>query len=110
MIRRPPRSTLFPYTTLFRSAPVEIEVYASFDCPHCKVLHETTIPLLVKDYVAQGKVYLVNREFPLWGPYHPYAWQAAQFATAAARVGKYSQVADALFANQASWSTTGKVW
>src|SRR5438094_6156631 len=26
MIRRPPRSTLFPYTTLFRSIPVKIEV------------------------------------------------------------------------------------
>src|SRR5205807_7889957 len=26
MIRRPPRSTLFPYTTLFRS-PVRIEIY-----------------------------------------------------------------------------------
>src|SRR2546422_3553231 len=25
MIRRPPRSTLFPYTTLFRSSPVPIE-------------------------------------------------------------------------------------
>src|SRR2546426_8843868 len=25
MIRRPPRSTLFPYTTLFRSIPVRIE-------------------------------------------------------------------------------------
>src|SRR5256885_14212172 len=24
MIRRPPRSTLFPYTTLFRSGPVEM--------------------------------------------------------------------------------------
>src|SRR2546430_12510161 len=24
MIRRPPRSTLFPYTTLFRSAPVRL--------------------------------------------------------------------------------------
>src|SRR5258708_31749309 len=24
MIRRPPRSTLFPYTTLFRSAPIPI--------------------------------------------------------------------------------------
>src|SRR3989442_7593635 len=24
MIRRPPRSTLFPYTTLFRSAPLEV--------------------------------------------------------------------------------------
>src|SRR3712207_8092900 len=26
MIRRPPRSTLFPYTTLFRSAPVAAEL------------------------------------------------------------------------------------
>src|SRR2546430_11819112 len=26
MIRRPPRSTLFPYTTLFRSVEVEVEV------------------------------------------------------------------------------------
>src|SRR5260370_30061540 len=26
MIRRPPRSTLFPYTTLFRSAPVQCSV------------------------------------------------------------------------------------
>src|SRR3712207_7006170 len=25
MIRRPPRSTLFPYTTLFRSSPVGLE-------------------------------------------------------------------------------------
>src|SRR2546425_6181786 len=27
MIRRPPRSTLFPYTTLFRSAPVGTPVH-----------------------------------------------------------------------------------
>src|SRR5437667_8309364 len=31
MIRRPPRSTLFPYTTLFRS-----------ECPHCNKLIEQT--------------------------------------------------------------------
>src|SRR5260370_29218023 len=30
MIRRPPRSTLFPYTTLFRSGPVE-EGVGQFD-------------------------------------------------------------------------------
>src|SRR5258707_5547327 len=30
MIRRPPRSTLFPYTTLFRSDPVEIDVPGEF--------------------------------------------------------------------------------
>src|SRR2546428_5907042 len=27
MIRRPPRSTLFPYTTLFRSVPDDADVY-----------------------------------------------------------------------------------
>src|SRR5260221_6250053 len=27
MIRRPPRSTLFPYTTLFRSVPVVVPVF-----------------------------------------------------------------------------------
>src|SRR5260370_40987446 len=26
MIRRPPRSTLFPYTTLFRSLPAELDI------------------------------------------------------------------------------------
>src|SRR2546427_3485619 len=26
MIRRPPRSTLFPYTTLFRSGPVDLDL------------------------------------------------------------------------------------
>src|SRR3712207_7070724 len=29
MIRRPPRSTLFPYTTLFRSLPVVVDVHRS---------------------------------------------------------------------------------
>src|SRR2546430_7323192 len=33
MIRRPPRSTLFPYTTLFRSASV------STDSPDCQPWH-----------------------------------------------------------------------
>src|SRR5258707_11625125 len=28
MIRRPPRSTLFPYTTLFRSLPLRLVVHA----------------------------------------------------------------------------------
>src|SRR2546421_5855613 len=36
MIRRPPRSTLFPYTTLFRSCPYQ---NARFDQPCSQVLH-----------------------------------------------------------------------
>src|SRR2546430_10973500 len=39
MIRRPPRSTLFPYTTLFRSHPEEGrgEAVAAEDGPHGRV-------------------------------------------------------------------------
>src|SRR2546429_7090418 len=35
MIRRPPRSTLFPYTTLFRSLPVQLYL-ASLDDPRAR--------------------------------------------------------------------------
>src|SRR3712207_7146759 len=31
MIRRPPRSTLFPYTTLFRSEPTDVETFDPHD-------------------------------------------------------------------------------
>src|SRR3712207_8001996 len=35
MIRRPPRSTLFPYTTLFRSAPADRAVVAARSLCRC---------------------------------------------------------------------------
>src|SRR3954454_18554344 len=92
------------------TAPITMEVFASFDCPHCKDMHETTMPLIIRDYVVPGKVYLVNREFPLSGQYHPFAREAANYATAAGRIGKYQQVAEALFKTQAAWATNGKVW
>src|SRR2546430_5620334 len=34
MIRRPPRSTLFPYTTLFRSA---IHAAGAYSCPNVRI-------------------------------------------------------------------------
>ena len=92
------------------SAPILLEVYSDFMCPHCKAFHETMLPNLIKDYVTTGKAYLVNREYPLNIPQHVYSRQAAEYATAAARVGKYQAVSDALFRSQASWGMTGKVW
>jgi protein-disulfide isomerase len=92
------------------AAPVVMEVFASFDCPHCRDLHDQTIPLIVRDYVNSGKVYLVYREFPLSGQYHPYAREAANYAVAAARIGKYHEVANALFKTQMTWAQNGKVW
>jgi protein-disulfide isomerase len=90
------------------SAPIRIEVFSDFECPACKGLHEQILPLVFKDYVIPGKVYLVSREFPL--PMHQYSREAAGYATAAARLGKYQEVADTLFLNQVAWSASGKVW
>src|SRR5689334_24694743 len=43
MIRRPPRSTLFPYTTLFRSAPGEHEAWIAKEL-------SVRLPALVEHY------------------------------------------------------------
>ena len=65
---------------------------------------------MIHDLVNTGKAVIVFREFPLSGPYHKYAREAANIATAAARIGKYSRVSDTLFKTQQEWAETGKVW
>jgi protein-disulfide isomerase len=92
------------------NAPIVLEVFSSFDCPHCKVMHDELLPQIVRDFVVGGKVCLVEREFPLIGQGHLHAREAANYATAAARIGKYAAVADALWKNQATWATNGQVW
>ena len=91
-------------------APLLFELYSDFMCPHCKTLHENILPTIVLDYVKSGKAYLVFREFPLNIPQHTFSRPTAAIATAAARIGKYQQVSDALFKTQTSWSMTGKYW
>src|SRR2546426_9326605 len=55
MIRRPPRSTLFPYTTLFRSPDVWDTFFAQHrvgDVVHGKVLRTAQLGALVE--IAEG--------------------------------------------------------
>ena len=92
------------------AAPMLFEIYSDFSCPACKTLHENVLPSIVLDYVKTGKAYLVFREFPLNIPAHKYSRSAAAFAVAAARIGKYQTVSDALFRNQQAWGLSGKVW
>ncbi|MGD0499772.1 MAG: thioredoxin domain-containing protein [Bryobacteraceae bacterium] len=92
------------------SAPVTIEIFSDFECPACRAFHQDTLPLLMKDYVVRGKLYIVSREFPLNIPDHKYSREAAAYATAAARVGRYYEVADALFQVQGAWAVSGMVW
>ena len=92
------------------TAPVRLEIFSDFTCPHCRHLHEEVLPQLMKDYVIGGKVYVVDRAFPLTGPGHEHSREAFAYAVAAARIGKYEQVADALYAQQATWAINGNVW
>jgi len=90
------------------AAPVTIQVFSDFECPGCKVFHDLTLPALMRDYVVTGKVYLIYRDFPL--SMHKYSRVAANYAVAAAQLGFYQPVADALFHDQPVWSVNGKVW
>ncbi|MDR3699299.1 MAG: thioredoxin domain-containing protein [Candidatus Sulfopaludibacter sp.] len=89
------------------AAPIMIEVFSDFQCPACKLLHDTEIPRLMKEYVIPGKAYLIYRYFPL--DMHPYGRKAAEVVAAAAQLGKYEQAADAAFAKQQEWGATGKI-
>lgn len=90
------------------SAPLTIEIFSDFQCPACRMLHTQILPMLIRDFVIPGKAYLINRDFPL--AMHNHSMEAAAYACAAARIGKYEQVADTLFRNQPAWAADGKVF
>jgi len=89
------------------TAPISIEVFSDFQCPMCKTLYEQTLRPLEDDYVAKGKVYLLHRDFPL--PMHAHAREAACYACAAGRIGKYEAACSVLYRQQNVWSVDGKV-
>jgi protein-disulfide isomerase len=90
-----------------KNAPLILEVFSDFQCPACKSLYTTTNRQLMDNYVSNGKVYLIHRDFPL--PMHAHSKVAAQYARAAAHLGKAEQVEQALFVNQEKWENTGDI-
>src|SRR2546428_9456636 len=59
MIRRPPRSTLFPYTTLFRSHLLSDAGQAHLGVAHCRrgiAVHRAEVALSVDQRVAHAEV------------------------------------------------------
>jgi protein-disulfide isomerase len=92
------------------TAPIRMEIFSDFTCPHCRVLHEETLPLLIREFVVPGKLYIIDRAFPLASAGHQYSREAFGYAVAAARIGKYQEVADALYAHQNTWALAGNVW
>ena len=92
------------------TAPIKMEVYSSFACPHCKDFHEHVMPSIIRDYVTPGKLAIIPRECFPSSQYM--ALEAANEATGCARIGKYQAVADALFLETAGllWIATGTPW
>ncbi len=89
------------------SAPIMMEVFSDFQCPACKTLHDTELPLLMKEYVVPGKVYLIYRYYPL--TMHAFARKAAEDVAAAAQLGHFEKASESAFARQAEWSVTGGI-
>jgi protein-disulfide isomerase len=89
------------------SAPIKIEDFTDFECPGCRALYMQTLSPLIQQYVSSGKVYLVHHDFPL--PMHPYSHKAADYADAAAAIGRFAPVENALFTHQPEWATNGNI-
>jgi protein-disulfide isomerase len=97
-----------PHTALgSKAAPVVMEIFSDFQCPACKTLYTATNNKLMDNYVSVGKVYLIHRDFPL--SIHAYSRVAARYGRAAAQIGKFEPVEQALFQNQEKWEQNGDV-
>lgn len=88
-------------------APITIELYTDFQCPHCRAFYLEELPLLVNDFVKTGKVRLIHRDFPL--PQFQFSKTAMHYANAAGQIGKYDAVSLQLFQSQPEWGQNGNV-
>ena len=84
------------------SAPVWIVEVSDFQCPYCRMWHETTYPTLVREYVETGKARLAYVNLPL--PSHRNAWPAAEAAMCSGIQGKFWPMHDRIFSTQERWA------
>ena len=90
-----------------KSAPITMQVFSDYQCPACGQLYVDTLRQVTDNYVSAGKVYLVHRDFPL--PSHKYSRDAARWANAAAQIGKFAKVEEALYTKRQAWETNGNI-
>ena len=78
-------------------APVTIVEYSDYQCPHCANFAKNTMPEVVKNYVAAGKVRYVHKDMAILGEQSQWA---AQAANCAADQGHFWEYHELLFQNQ----------
>jgi protein-disulfide isomerase len=77
-------------------APLTIEIWSDYQCPACAQLAQTVEPLIVADYVQDGRARLVMRDFAFLGQE---SIDAAVAARCAERQDRFWQMHDYIFAN-----------
>lgn len=102
-----PTVTELPAPTLGPAdAPVTVEVFEDFACPHCATFSLDTLPQLRSEFVDEGTVRYVHRDFPL--PVDDrWSWQVASAARGAQDETDdetFFEYAHALFENQDDYS------
>jgi protein-disulfide isomerase len=76
---------------------------SDFQCPYCKMWHDSTYGPLIRDYVGAGKARLAYLNYPL--SQHQNAMPAAEAAMCASAQGKFWPMHDSLFVSQERWET-----
>jgi len=78
-------------------APATLEVWADFQCPGCGIFSRAAEARLVREYVADGRLRIVFRDYAFLGDE---SREAAVAARAAGAQGRFWPYHDWLFANQ----------
>lgn len=85
------------------NAPITIIEFSDFQCPFCARFYVQTLPLILDEYISEGKVKLVFRDFPIQS-IHPNALPAAVAAECANDQGKFKEMHNVIFENQNQWN------
>jgi protein-disulfide isomerase len=85
------------------SAPLWVVEISDFQCPYCKQWHDSTYPMLKREFIETGKIRFAYVNLPLQT--HQHAWPAAEAAMCAGAQGKFWEMHDVIFDTQDQWSS-----
>ena len=84
------------------SAPVWMVIVSDFQCPFCRMWHDSTYGAIRREYVQTGKIRMAYLNLPLGN--HKHAWPAAEAAMCAGAQQKFWEMQDAIFSTQEQWT------
>ena len=100
------KKNLFDGSTILGNpnAKISIVEFGDYQCTFCYKFHDDTMKIIVEQYVAEGKVNFVYKDFPLNGPASIMASEASYCAQ---EQGKFWQYHDLIYEN---WDGENTGW